>query len=117
MKSLRDYLPESFGYYPTDSLSPISGGLTNSRQLNNSCPFKVNDKVKIDAGSQQYADAVGTVEKIRERTIFVKMKDGSIHKFKEESVALDNGPSTLEQSYARSLRNLRLLAGLSDDVK
>lgn len=117
MKSLRDYLPESFGYFPTDSLSPISGGHTNSRQLTNGCPLKVKDKVKIDAGSQKYADAVGTVEKIRERTIFVKMEDGTLHKFKEESVALDNGPSTLEQSYARSLRNLRLMAGLTDDDK
>ena len=115
MKSLRDYLPESFGYLPSDSISPISGGHTDRRQLTNDCPFKVNDKVKIDLGNQKYADSVGTVEKIRERTIFVKMKDGTVHKVKEDSVSLDNEPSTEEQAYARSLRNLRSLAGLSNE--
>jgi hypothetical protein len=115
MKSLRDYLPESLGgYMSSDSLSPIPGGF-NRNQFDNICPFKVKDTVKIEAGSHKYADEVGIVEKIRERTILVKMKDGSIQKFKEDVVSLDDQQLTIDQSYARSLRNLRQLAGLSDE--
>lgn len=118
MKTLKDFLPESFGNFnTTDSSSPIPGSQFTRRQHPNERPFKKEDKVKIDPNSSNYANKVGTIEKIKERTIFVKFEDGNVHEFTENHVELDNQKETEKQAHDRALHNLRQLAGILNDRK
>lgn len=123
MKSLREYLPESFlvelGEGPSDSNSPVNGSTSDSRPnpaatQHGNRELKIGDPVKI-TGDGQWQGAKGTVDDVISdgHVIVVEIKDQGKKSFRAIDVAFDDygGKDEEEDDYLRALNNYKTLAG------
>lgn len=122
MKSLKDFLPESFlielSDGPGDSISPVNGGNSNRNPDPTQTRFghrelKVGDPVKICNG--QFQDEKGKVDDIINdgNSIVVDLVNQGKKSFSVRDVDFDDygGEDQEEDDYLRSLNNLKQMAG------
>lgn len=123
MKSLREYLPESFlvelGEGPSDSNSPVNGSTADSHpnpaatQYGNR-ELKIGDPVKI-TGTGQWQGSKGVVDDVVDdgNVIIVELRDQGKKSFQASDVAFDDyrGKDDDEDDYLRALNNYKTLAG------
>ena len=123
MKSLKDYLPESFlvelGEGPSDSNSPVNGSTADSHPDPAMSKFgkrelRVGDPVKI-TGDVEFQGEKGKVDDIGRdgNFIVVDLYDQGKKSFQRADVDYDDygGKDNEEDDYLHALDNFRKLAG------
>ena len=123
MKSLKDYLPESFlielGEGPSDSNSPVNGSTADShpnpaatqyghRELKTGDPVKITGDVQFQGEKGVVSDVVGDGN-----FIVVDLKEQGKKSFQSCDVEYDDygGEDNEEDDYLHSLNNFKKLAG------
>jgi hypothetical protein len=114
MKSLIQYLPENYllelADAPVDSMSPVNGSINNT----NPALTDHSDKEFAVDMPVLYKGHKGTIKSIDGKIVTVSFKNGTItKKVKKSDVKLDEyvDEPDPEESYKRSLANLKKMAG------
>jgi len=129
MKSLKEYLPESFitelSDAPRDSISPVNGSeVSNYPNPANSVggvrELNIGDPV-IVTGKVQHSGETGVItdfDNERKAFVVVQMKDGGKHSFHSSDVAFndydEDDELSDEEQNEMSLDNLRKLSGIQN---
>lgn len=120
MKTLKDFLPESFlvelSDGPMDSGSPISGGEADAKtnpenSKGGKRELRIGDPVIIK--SHEFMDNKGIVDDMTdENVIIVDVQDKGKHKFNIQDVEFDPYSDDNEEAdYRRQLENFKKLSG------
>lgn len=123
MKSLKDYLPESFlvelGEGPSDSSSPVSGATASNHPdpaatHHGNRELKMGDPVKV-TGDVQFQGEKGIVTDVVSdgNFVVVDLKEQGKKSFQSCDVEYDDygGEDDEEDDYLHSLNNFKKLAG------